>query len=183
MRFWLLTWFVTWSLAFCGRQLKYFHGPYLRSVSLLYVIVSLFSLLAITEAFHFAGALRLDNRKVFRFPGCKVSLVFCFKNKYGSRPLKSLFLSTSPIASSRVCWGVYNCLEYDENSQVSLFYMCASHVLWALWLKSIKLSNCKNAATAWRCIAVTEPHFEVDFCCCWCFIICCWRCFIIKYNF
>jgi len=26
--------------------------------------------------------------------------------------LDKLFLSTSPIASSRVCWGVYNCLEY-----------------------------------------------------------------------
>jgi len=37
------------------------------------------------------------------------------------------------------------------NSQVSLFYMCASHVLWALRLKSIKLSklsNCQNCAPA-----------------------------------
>jgi len=75
MRFGLLVWFVNWRLAFCGRQLKYFHDPYLRSVSLFYAIVSLFSLLAITEMFPCAGALRLDNRKVFRCPGCKVSLV------------------------------------------------------------------------------------------------------------
>jgi len=34
MHFGLLVWFVTWCLAFCGRQLKYFHDPYLRSVSL-----------------------------------------------------------------------------------------------------------------------------------------------------
>jgi len=78
MRFALLAWFVTWRLASCGRQLKYFHDPYLRSVSLFYVIVSLFTLLEITEMFHCAGALRLDNRKVFRCPGCKISLVLFF---------------------------------------------------------------------------------------------------------
>ena len=94
------------------RQLKYFHDPYLRSVSPFYAIVSSFTLLAIAEMFHFAGTLRLDNRKVFRCPGCKVSLVifFCFMNKYDFISLKCLFLSTSPIASSRVCWGVHNCL-------------------------------------------------------------------------
>ena len=48
---------------------------------------------------------------------------FCFINKYGSTSLKCLFLFTSPIASSRVCWGVHNCLEYDENSQVSYFVL------------------------------------------------------------
>jgi len=72
----------------------------------------LFILLAIAEMLRCAGALRLDNRKVFRCPSCKVSLVFflCFMNKYDSRLLKCLFLSTSPIASSRVCWGVHDCL-------------------------------------------------------------------------
>ena len=65
---------VTWRLVFYGRQLKYFDGPYHRSVSLSYVIVSLFSLLAVTDMFYCAGARRLDNRKVFRCPGCKVSL-------------------------------------------------------------------------------------------------------------
>jgi len=78
MRFGLLVWFITWRRAFCGRQLKYFHDPYLMSVSLFYAIVSLFTHLAIAEMFHCAGALRLDNRKVFRCPGCKVSLVFFF---------------------------------------------------------------------------------------------------------
>jgi len=68
---------------------------------------------------------------------------FCFMNKYDSRSLKCLFLSTSPIAPSRV----YNCLEYDKFASVLfcfIFYMCASHVLWALRLKSIKLSNCQQ---------------------------------------
>jgi len=73
--------------------------------------------------FHCAGALRIDNRKVFRGPGCKVSLCCAFfMNKYDSRSLKmlldKLFPSTSPVASSRTCWGVYNCLKYVENSQV-----------------------------------------------------------------
>jgi len=64
-------------------QLKYLHDPYLRFVSLFYAIVSSFTLLAIAEVFHCAGALRLDNCKVFRCPGCKVSLVFffCFMRK------------------------------------------------------------------------------------------------------
>jgi len=79
-------------------------------------------LLAITEMFHCAGALRLNNRKVFWCPGCKVSLVFCFMNKYDSTSLKCLFLSMSPIASSRVCWGVYNFLSMI-NSQVSYFVL------------------------------------------------------------
>jgi len=51
---------------------------YLRSVSLFHAIVSSFTLLAIAEMFHCDGALRLYNRKVFRCPGCKVSLVFFF---------------------------------------------------------------------------------------------------------
>jgi len=66
-----------WRLAFCGMQLKYW--SYLRSVSLFYVIMSLFSLLAITEMFHCAGALLLDNHKVFQCPGCKVSLVLFYE--------------------------------------------------------------------------------------------------------
>jgi len=118
MRFELLVWFITWHLTFCGKQLKYFHDPYLRPVSLFYAIVSSFTLLAIAEMLHCAGALRLDNRKVFRCPGCKVSLVFFFRfmNKYDSR--------SSPIASSRVCWGVYNCLEYDKFASVFVLYVC-----------------------------------------------------------
>jgi len=97
MCFWLLVWFVMWHLAFCGRQLHYFHGPYLRSVSLL----------AITETFRCAGALQLNNHKVFQCPGCKVSFFcFCYMNKYDSRSQKCMFLSLSTIASSRVCWGV-----------------------------------------------------------------------------
>jgi len=39
--------------------------------------------------------------------------------------LGQLFLSMSPIASSCACWGVCNCLEYDENSQVSHFVFYA----------------------------------------------------------
>jgi len=36
-----------------------------------------------------------------------------------------LFLFASPLASSRMCWGVYNCFEYDENPQVSYFVFYA----------------------------------------------------------
>jgi len=92
-------------------QLKYLHDLYVGSASLFYALSS-FILFAVAEMFRCAGALRLDNRKVFRCPGRKVSLVvfFCFINKYDSGLLKCQFLSTSPIALSRVCWGVYNCL-------------------------------------------------------------------------
>jgi len=92
-----------------------------------YAIVSLFTLLAITEMFHCAGALWLNNRKVFQCPGYKISLVlfFCFMNKYDSRSLKCLFLSMSPIPSSRVCWGMYNCLEYDKLASVLFCFICA----------------------------------------------------------
>ena len=66
--------------------------------------------------------------------------VFCFMNKYDSRSLKYLFISTSRIASIRVCWGVYNYIEYDKFASALLCFICAlSHVLWALRLKSIKL--------------------------------------------
>ena len=58
-------------------QLKYFHDLYLRSASLFYAIVYVY-ILAIAEMLRCAGALRLDNRKVFRCPGCKVSLVLLF---------------------------------------------------------------------------------------------------------
>jgi len=40
--------------------------------------LSSFILLAIAETLRCAGALRLDNRKVFRCPGYKVSLVYFF---------------------------------------------------------------------------------------------------------
>ena len=125
MRFGLHVRFITWRLAFCGRQLKYFHDPYLKSVSLFYAIASSFALLEIAEMFHSAGALRLDNRKVFGCPGCKVSLVFFFfvLGISTTLSLKCLFLSTSPIAPSRVCWGVYNCLEYDKFASVFVFYV------------------------------------------------------------
>jgi len=85
------------------------------------------------------------------------SLFFCFMNKYGSISLKWLFLSTSPIASSRVCWGVCNCRtfprEYHKFASVLLMcaFLCAlaMSVLWALRPKSIKLpklSNCFDGA-------------------------------------
>jgi len=64
----LLVWLIKWRPAFCGRQLKYFHDPYLRSVSLFYAIVSSFTLLAIAEMFHCAGALPLENRRFFGIP-------------------------------------------------------------------------------------------------------------------
>jgi len=91
--------------------------------------LSSFILLAVAEMLRCAGALRLDNRKDFRCPGCKLSLVFfffCFMNKYNSRLLKCLFLSTSSIASSCVCWGVYNCLLCVEVMQVSYFVLYVS---------------------------------------------------------
>jgi len=37
--------------------------------------------------------------------------LFCFMNKYDSR--SCFFLSTSMVASSRVCWDVHNCLEQE----------------------------------------------------------------------
>ena len=40
--------------------------------------------------------------------------------------LKCLFLSTSPIASSRVCWDVHNCLQCVEVTQVSYFVLYVS---------------------------------------------------------
>ena len=49
----------------------------IRPVSLLYVIVSLFFFLAITEMFHCARALRLDNRMVFGVVDARFYL-FCF---------------------------------------------------------------------------------------------------------
>jgi len=39
--------------------------------------------------------------------------------------IDKLFPSTSSVASSRMCWGVYNCLEYVEVSQVSYFVLYA----------------------------------------------------------
>jgi len=65
--------------------------------------------------------------------------------KYDSRLLKCLFLSTSPIASSRVCWGVYNCLECVEVTQVSYFFLYVSSPclvgLAAEISKTVKLSK------------------------------------------
>jgi len=63
----------------------------------------------ITELFHCARALRLDNRKAFRCARCKVSLCFLFWNKDNSCSVQCLFkllLSTSPVASSCMCRGV-----------------------------------------------------------------------------
>ena len=44
--------------------------------------------------------------RFFGVPAAMFHLFSFFKNKYDSRSLKCLFLSTSPIASPRVCWGV-----------------------------------------------------------------------------
>jgi len=83
--------------------------------------------------------------RFFGVPAARFHLFsfYCFVNKYDSRSLKCFSLSTLPIASSRLCWGVYNRLEYDKfaSRPLTLFYMCASHVLWALRPKSIKLST------------------------------------------
>ena len=58
---------------------------------------------------------------------CQITIPghFCFMNMYDSTSLQCLFQSTSPIASSRVCWGVYNCLEYDKFASVLLCFICA----------------------------------------------------------
>jgi len=58
---------------------------------------------------------------------CQITIPghFCFMNMYDSTSLKCLFLSTSPIASSRVCCGVYNCLECDKFASVLLCFICA----------------------------------------------------------
>jgi len=40
--------------------------------------VSLFPLVAITDMCHCAGTIPLENRNVFRCPGCKVLLCFVF---------------------------------------------------------------------------------------------------------
>jgi len=50
--------------------------------------VFLFALLDVTEMFHCAETLRLDNRKIFPFSGCKISNLFFFMNKYDSSLLK-----------------------------------------------------------------------------------------------
>ena len=92
---------------------------------------------------------------------------FCFMNKYDSRSLKCLFLSTLPIASFRVCWGVCNCRifprEYDKFASVLLtcvFFMWASHILWALRPKSMKLSNWNSVFRIWN---VYPKFFETLF--------------------
>ena len=51
--------------------------------------------------------------------------------------IDKLFPSTSSVASSRMCWGVYNCFEYVEVSQVFYF------VLYTL----LKQINCQIVAT------------------------------------
>jgi len=87
--------------------------------------------------------------RFFGVPAARLSLVFfCFMNKYDSRLLKCLFLSTSPIASSRVCWGVQNCLKCVEVTEVSYFVLYVSSPclvgLAAEINKTVKLSNlCK----------------------------------------
>jgi len=65
--------------------------------------------------------------RFFGVPAARFHLFFfCIMNKYDSRLLKCLFLSTSPIASSRVCWGVHNCLYSVEVTQVSHFILYVS---------------------------------------------------------
>ena len=68
--------------------------------------------------------------RFFGVPAARFHLFsfYCFVNKYDSRSLKCFSLSTLPIASSRLCWGVYNRLEYDKfaSRPLTLFYMCAS---------------------------------------------------------
>jgi len=75
---------------------------------------------------HFARVGHFDSitARFFGVPAARFHLFsfFCFMNKYDSISLKRLFLSTSPIASSRLCWGVYNCLEYDKLA--SVFVLC-----------------------------------------------------------
>jgi len=88
--------------------------------------LSSFILLEIAEMLRCAGALGLDNRKVFQCPGCKVSLVFFLMNKCDSGLLKCLFLSGSPIGLSRGWWGVYSCLQCVEVTQVSYFVLYVS---------------------------------------------------------
>ena len=68
--------------------------------------------------------------------------------KYNSRLLKCLLLSTSPMASSRVCWGVHNCFKCVDVTQVSYFVLYVSlpcHVGLAAEINktvtTVKLSN------------------------------------------
>ena len=134
MCFWLLMWFVTWRLAFCGRQLKYFHGLYLKSVSLFYVIVSLFSHWLSLRCFIVLGHFDWITTSFFgvvaaSFFTCFVFVLWICTALDHKMLLGKLFLSVSLIASSHVCWGVYNCLKYNENLQVSLFYMCTKPCL------------------------------------------------------
>ena len=59
-----------------------------------------------------------------------LSSFFCFVNKCGSRSLKCLFLSTSSIASSRVCWGVCTCRIFPRKHDkfASVLLMCVFFV-------------------------------------------------------
>ena len=165
MRFWLLVWFVMWRLAFCGRQQNYFHGPYLRSVSLLYVIVSLFSLLAITEMFHCAGALRLDNYKVFGVLAARFHFVCFFINKYESdlesRSLKCFLTSCFHLRRRQlrlVCVGtcVFASSMMKIRKCLTLFSKPAKQCLVGLateinkTVKTVKLSCSKIAISSRR---------------------------------
>ena len=66
--------------------------------------------------------------RFFGVPAARFHLfsIFCFMYKCDSGLLKCLFLSKSPIALSRVCWGVYNCLQCAEVTQVSYFVLYMS---------------------------------------------------------
>ena len=134
MRFELLVYFITWRLAFCGRQLKYFHDPYLRSVNRFAQLCLRLHFWQLLRCFIVLGHFDLITARFFGVPAAKFHLFsFFFKfdfflsrtNKFDSRSLKCLFLSTSRIASSRACWGVYNCLEYDKFASVLLCFICA----------------------------------------------------------
>ena len=106
--------------------------------------LSSFTLLAVTEMFRCAGALRLDNLKVFRCPGRNVSLVFfffflwisatldCWNACFCSRRQQLCVVCVEACIIASSMWKLRKCL--------TLFYMWARHVLWALRLKSIKLS-------------------------------------------
>ena len=114
---------LTWRLAFCGKQLKHFYGPYLRFVSLLYVIVSLFPLCLSLRCFIVLGHFDLITARFFGVLAARFYL-FCFMNKYNSRSLKCFLASCFYLRRRQMIscvLGRVHYLEYDENSQVSYF--------------------------------------------------------------
>jgi len=87
------------------------------------------------------------------------SLSLSFMNKYDSRSLKCLFLSTSPIASSHACWGVYNCLWYDKFASVLFFLYVLCLVGFAAEInKTVKLSGGKSTRCSFK-KTLSSTHF------------------------